>query len=249
MTTRTVSILGVDIASIDSGGALAEIEALRDRSEPQLVAYANAHTLNLAYRDPAYRRVLTSAGIVLPDGSGVALAARLSGARIRENLNGSDFNPRILELAARKRWPVYFLGARPGVAERAAEILRARCPGLDVVGVRDGYFAASESDNVVAEIRASGAEVVMAALGNPLQEVWLHEHLGAMQARLGVGVGAFFDFAAGAVPRAPRWMNRAGIEWVFRLIQEPRRLWRRYIVGNPTFLARVATQRWGKRKA
>jgi exopolysaccharide biosynthesis WecB/TagA/CpsF family protein len=242
-------MLGVEIASIDSDDALAEIEALRDRPEPQLVAYANAHTLNLAHRDPAYRRVLSSAGIVLPDGSGVALGARLSGARIRENLNGSDFNPRILELAAGKGWPVYFVGARPGVAQRAAELLRARFPGLDIVGVRDGYFADSEGDKVAAEIREAGAEVVMAALGNPLQEMWLHGHLSAMQARLGVGVGAFFDFAAGAVPRAPRWMNRAGIEWVFRLAQEPRRLWRRYIVGNPTFLVRVATERWGKRKA
>jgi exopolysaccharide biosynthesis WecB/TagA/CpsF family protein len=117
--------------------------------------------------------------------------------------------------------------------------MRERYPALKVAGARDGYWSPGSDAEVATEIRSSGAEVVMAALGNPLQERWLAAHLEDTGARLGVGVGAFFDFAAGEVARAPAWMNRLGVEWVFRLLQEPRRLWGRYVVGNPLFLARV----------
>lgn len=235
-----VEILGVPIARLDARAALAEVERLADVAAPALVAYVNAHTLNLATRDHEYRRLLRSAALVLNDGAGVALAALMRGARFPENLNGSDFNPRILELAARRRWPVYFLGARPGVAARAAERMRARIPRLEVAGTRDGYFERDRDAEVAAAVRASGAAIVMVAMGNPLQERWLAANLGATGARLGVGVGAFFDFSAGVVPRAPAWMNRLGIEWVYRLYQEPRRMWRRYLVGNAEFVARAA---------
>lgn len=235
----TIDVLGIPVAKLTPDAALAEISWIHDNDVPSLVAYANAHTLNLASTDPAYKQVLLRAPIVLNDGSGIAIAARMNGDRFPANLNGSDFNPLILGLAAERSWPVYFLGARQGVAERAAQAMKARYPALQVAGCRDGYWAPHQHGSVAAAIRAAGASVVMAALGNPLQEKWLDAHLPATGARIGVGVGAFFDFAAGEVPRAPAWMNRAGIEWVFRLAQEPRRLWRRYVVGNPVFLARV----------
>lgn len=243
----TIEVLGIPVAKLEPPAALERIAAIYDAGEPALVAYANAHTLNLASSDPAYADVLRRAAIVLNDGSGIALAARIGGDRFPANLNGSDFNPAILGLAAGKGWPVYFLGAKPGVAERAAAAMRQRYSALIVAGCRDGYWAPSESDRVAADIQASGATLVMAAMGNPLQEKWLDEHLAATGARLGVGVGAFFDFAAGEVPRAPAWMNRWGIEWVFRLAQEPKRLWRRYVVGNPLFLARVLRARLARR--
>ena len=244
----TIEVLGLPVTKLTPSEALAQIERIYEHEAPALIAYANAHTLNLCASDPSYRAVLSDAAIVLNDGSGIALAARINGDRFPANLNGSDFNPEILGLAERKGWPVYFLGAKPGVAERAADAMRARYPSLEVVGCRDGYWPPPETPDVVATIKASGATVVMAAMGNPLQEKWLAEHLAATHARLGVGVGAFFDFAAGEVPRAPAWMNRWGIEWVFRLAQEPRRLWRRYVVGNPLFLARVMRARLARQK-
>jgi exopolysaccharide biosynthesis WecB/TagA/CpsF family protein len=223
--------------------ALDEIERLYDEPGPQLVAYANAHTLNLAYGDRAYRDLLLRAGIVLGDGAGVMIAGRLHRAPLPANLNGSDFNPKILERAAARGWPAYLLGGRPGIAGRAADRWRTAFPGLEIVGTRDGFFPPERSAEVAASVKESGAGLVMVAMGNPLQERWLDEHLGATGARLGVGVGAFFDFSAGIVPRAPAWMNRAGIEWVYRLYQEPRRMWRRYVLGNPLFLLRVARER------
>jgi len=243
----TIEVLGLPVTKLTPPQALAEIERIYEHEAPAVMAYANAHTLNLAVSDPAYRQVLSRAAIVLNDGAGIALAARINGERFPANLNGSDFNPEILGLAARKSWPVFFLGAGPGVAERAAAAMRERYPALQVAGCRDGYWAPTETPQVIETIRASGATVVMTAMGNPLQEMWLAEYLTATGARLGVGVGAFFDFAAGEVARAPAWMNRWGVEWIFRLAQEPQRLWRRYVVGNPVFLGRVLKARLTRR--
>ena len=238
-----IEVLGVPVFKGTTADALALIER-KAETEPALVAYVNAHTLNLAARDRAYFELLRDAPVVLNDGAGVSLAARMQGDRFPENLNGSDFNPAIVELAARKGWSVYFLGAHPGTAEEAAAILAGRIPGLKVAGSRDGFFPRSEDAAVAAAIAETGADVVMVAMGNPLQERWLAANLATTGARLGVGVGAFFDFTAGTVARAPAWMNKWGVEWIWRLWQEPKRMWRRYLVGNPLFLWRVARSRF-----
>jgi exopolysaccharide biosynthesis WecB/TagA/CpsF family protein len=234
---KKMRLLGVPVAMISPEEALVEIERLYLTDTPAMVAYVNAHTLNLAQGDIEYRRVLQEADLVLNDGSGVAMAARLQGQRFPANLNGTDFNPQVVRLASEHDWPVFFLGGRLGVARSAAERLQGRFIRLNVAGYRDGYF--EDESAVVDEVKRSGAGLLMVALGNPKQELFLARNLAATGARLGVGVGAFFDFTAGAVPRAPRWMNRAGIEWVYRLAQEPGRMWRRYILGNPLFLARA----------
>ncbi len=129
------------------------------------------------------------------------------------------------------------------VAERAAQRLSERIAGLRVVGTQHGFFTDGETDAVVERVRASGASVLMVALGQPRQEQWLVRHLQRTGARVGLGVGGFLDFSAGAAPRAPAWMNRAGLEWTYRLAQEPRRLARRYLIGNPVFLARTLRPR------
>lgn len=239
-------MLGVPVARLTAAAARQEVVRLYERDRPALVAYANAHTLNLASRDSGYREVLRGADIVLNDGAGLAIAGRIFGRPFPENLNGSDFNPQILEEAAAHGWAAFLLGAKPGVAEEAARRLCARIPGLAIAGTRDGYFAPSEAGEVARSIAETGAGVLMVAMGNPLQETWLNRHLEATGARLGVGVGAFLDFTAGVVPRAPAWMNRLGIEWAYRLAQEPRRMWRRYVLGNPLFLARVLGARIGR---
>lgn len=236
-----IEILGVPVAKAARDEALRAVEAAAEAG-PALVGYVNAHTLNLAARDQDYRRLLVNADVVLNDGSGVSIAARMKRDRFPQNLNGSDFNPAILELAARRGWPVYFLGAGPGVADEAAAKLTQRIGGLVIAGCRDGYFPRSKDAAVAESIKASGAQVVMVAMGNPLQERWLRDNLAATGCRLGVGVGAFLDFSAQRVKRAPAWMNRFGIEWIYRLLQEPGRMWRRYVVGNPVFLWRVAAE-------
>ncbi len=235
----TIEILGVSVASVSPRRALAIVERLHDDVAPGFVAHANVHTLNLADRSSEYRRCLTRADLVLNDGKGVMLAARMKRSHFPADLNGNFFSPLVLELAAERGWTVFFLGAKPGVAERAAERLQLRIPKLQVAGVRNGYFA-FEDETVAADIRATGADVLMIGLGNPRQEWWLDRWLDQTGARLGIGVGAFFDFQSGEISRAPAWMNRLGLEWVHRLSREPRRLWRRYLLGNPRFIARVS---------
>jgi exopolysaccharide biosynthesis WecB/TagA/CpsF family protein len=239
----TIEILGIPFARLDAAAALDEVERLYEREEPAMVAHVNVHTVNLATEDRAYGDVLRSADMVLNDGKGVMLAARLLGTRFPTDLNGNFFTPLVLQRAAARGWQVYFLGAKPGVADEAAALLRHKILGLEIVGVRDGHFSPDEEDEVVAQIRASGAGVVMVGMGNPLQERWLRRRLADTGARVGIGVGAFFDFQTGHVPRAPNWMQRLGIEWVHRLLKEPKRMWKRYLVGNPKFLARVVRSR------
>jgi exopolysaccharide biosynthesis WecB/TagA/CpsF family protein len=238
-----LSVLGVRVARLDRTDALGELERLYRAPAPAVVAFANAHTLNLAYRSAELRQALARAELVLNDGIGLAIAARLQGSRFTTNLNGSDFTPEVLGRAEALGWPVYLLGSRPGVAEKAGGVLLERLPKLELAGSHHGFFDDAESPRIARMIRESGAGLLLVAMGNPRQEQWLAEHLPATGANLGLGVGAFLDFTAGEVPRAPAWLNRAGFEWTYRLVHEPARLWRRYLVGNPVFLARVARER------
>lgn len=215
------------------------------RNRPRHLCYVNAHSLNLAFDHEEYRDALSRAALVLNDGIGLDLAARMRGRRFPENLNGSDFTVRLLELAADQGWRVYLYGGEAGVATTARDRLCETIDGLDIAGVCDGYCSRTEAE-IVADIKASRADLVIVALGQPRQELWLDAHLAATGCHLGVGVGAFLDFVSGRVVRAPGWMNRLGIEWIFRLAQEPGRLWRRYVVGNPLFLWRAWRLRAGE---
>lgn len=234
---RDIYVLGVRIDRFDSGQEVLKYLAVRPSPGPRHLCYVNAHSLNLAYTDARYQRALDRAALVLNDGVGLRLAAKMQGECFPENLNGSDFTPRLLKLAAVERWRIFLYGGKPGVAEAAGEKLTAEIPGLSVVGICDGYT--HESPEVVRQVLVSGADVIVVALGQPTQELWLDEHLESTGCQLGLGVGALLDFVSGHVVRAPGWMNRLGVEWIFRLLQEPGRLWRRYLVGNPLFVLRA----------
>ncbi len=239
-TLPTVGILGVPVACVDAGEALVEIERLVARERPASVAFANAHTLNLAHGDRRYAAVLGRVDLVLRDGSGVGIAGRMQGRRFPANLNGTDFTPLVIDLAARRGWSVFLLGGRPGVAAEAGRRMVATNPDLAIAGVHDGAFPVWMERAVAARVRDTGADILLIAMGNPLQELFMARHLEETGVRLGIGVGALLDFEVGAVPRAPHWVSRAGVEWVYRLGVEPGRLWRRYLLGNPLFLARAA---------
>ena len=243
----SINILGLEYACVDEDQALAEAERLYDRPQAAWIAAENVHGVNLATEDPDHRALLRRADLLVNDGKGVMLAARILGRRFPVDLNGNHLGSLLLERAAEKGWPVYFLGAAPGVADRAAEAVQRDIPGLKVVGCRDGYFSRYEEPEIVEDIRNSGAGLLYVGMGNPLQEQWLDRNMARTGAHLGLTVGAFLDFQAGELPRAPAWMNRIGLEWIFRLATEPKRLWRRYLVGNPLFIWRVIRQRLGGR--
>jgi exopolysaccharide biosynthesis WecB/TagA/CpsF family protein len=238
----TRDIMGVAVTSAGLDEAVALIDARLDAGERIKLAYLNAHGSNLAARDTPYRETL-SRFTVLNDGSGLGIAARvLHGRPFAANLNGTDFTPHFLK-TTRHRFRIYLLGAQPGVAEEAAAVLARIAPQHALAGARDGYFPAGEAGAVSAGIAASGADLVIVAMGNPGQELFIDRNFDAMGCRMAIGVGALLDFLAGRVPRAPTAFRRLGLEWVYRLGLEPGRMWRRYVLGNPRFLARVVAAR------
>ncbi|MPZ91173.1 MAG: WecB/TagA/CpsF family glycosyltransferase [Actinobacteria bacterium] len=239
----TSEVLGVPIARLDPGSALDETQRLYEDAAPAMLTYVNAHTLNLAASDSSYAELLRSAELVLNDGKGVLLAGLILGRRFPADLNGNFFTPLLLDHAAASGWSIYILGARPGVAERVADVLKAKHPGLTIAGTMHGHFSADDEDDVVTRIRAANPGLLLVGMGNPLQERFLARRLKESGARVGLGVGAYLDFQVGEATRAPAWMNRIGIEWLHRLTQEPRRMWRRYLLGNPLFVWRVLRTR------
>ncbi len=207
----------------------------------------NAHCLNLCYGDPALRGLFHRADVVFCDGAGVVLAARILGRRLPPRITYADWIEDLAALAAAENYSLFFLGARPGVAAEAAENLRRRHPALKVVGVRDGDFDAEtggpENEAILAEIRSANPDILLVGLGMPLQERWLMANLHRLDVGVALTGGAVFDYASGRLRRGPRLLTDNGLEWLARLLVEPHRLWRRYLLGNPLFLARVLRQR------
>lgn len=243
------SVLGQDVRSIldvpilvrTAPEAIWLLDERFDRGKPTMAVFANAHTLNQTALNPRVRSLLDRA-IVFNDGVGVDIASRLLfGRAFPENLNGTDFIPKYLQQTHR-RYRIFMVGGKPGVVERAAERLRQIAPTHEIVGCRHGYVPPEETGDLIASIRDVRADVLLVAMGNPEQEAWLSAHLTESGCRLGFGVGGLFDFLAGSVPRAPDWVQSARLEWMFRLLQEPRRLWRRYLIDMPLFLGRICCQ-------
>jgi len=245
-----VEVLGIGVDAVTVDGLHAEIRRLV-RRRGGVVLNANVHCLNLCYQDPALRRFFGLADLVFCDGAGVRVAARVLGGRLPERITYADWLPRLATFAEGEGLSLFFLGARPGVAAEAAKRLSATHPDLKIVGVRHGFFdpAAGRPENgaAVAEINAARPDVLLLGLGMPLQERWLMENRHKLDVGVALTGGAVFDYAAGELRRGPRLLTDNGFEWLARLLIEPRRLWRRYLFGNPVFLARVLRQRLGPR--
>jgi alpha-1,3-mannosyltransferase len=236
-------ILDVSVTVSTKNEVVAELDKRFEDNTNTLVAFANANCLNIAYREPRVRAALGDA-IVLNDGIGIDIASKLLfGVQFPDNLNGTDFTPYYLQ-HSRHRFRVFLLGGGRDVAERAAKLLAKRYSWHQIVGWHNGYFLRSDDTRVAQTISASGADVVLVAMGNPDQELWLRANFSATGCRLGFAVGALFDFMAGEAQRAPLWVRTARFEWIYRLAREPRRLWRRYVLGNPIFILRVLGQWW-----
>jgi exopolysaccharide biosynthesis WecB/TagA/CpsF family protein len=235
----TRDILGVPVAIADTATAQLHLDERLSNGRSTCVAFLNAHGSNVAASNSTLAAALRQ-WIVFNDGIGVDIALRvLHKLRFLENLNGTDFVPRYLR-DTRHVLRVFVLGGEIGIAERAIAEFRREAPRHKYVDAHHGYFKASEIPAVVARIREARADVLIVALGTPLQELWLVNHFPATQCRLAFCVGGLLDFVSGAKPRAPRWVRRLRLEWIYRLMLEPRRMWRRYLLGNVQFLGRLA---------
>ncbi|HVU36433.1 MAG TPA: WecB/TagA/CpsF family glycosyltransferase [Opitutaceae bacterium] len=232
----------VDNLSIDE--AVASILDARETRRGRLVFFVHAHALNLARFNRAYRHVLERADVLLADGIGIRLAGRMLGVAMRHNVNGTDLFPILCREAAQRGVPVVLVGGAPGVAAECARRMAAQTPGLTVPFTSPGYFATEATSRAVAEqIRTLGRALVLVGMGSPRQEEWAARHLGDLPGVTVLTVGGLFDFYSGRIRRAPVFWREAGLEWAYRMLQEPRRLAKRYLVGNPLFLALALEQR------
>jgi exopolysaccharide biosynthesis WecB/TagA/CpsF family protein len=203
------------------------------------VFFVNAHCVNAAAAHAGYAKLLADAPFVFADGVGMAIAARFSGTRLEHNVNGTDLFPLICQAAAAASVPIALLGAKPGVAQACAERMTRTFPGLRVVWTDHGYLGAEQERARLADLNASGARILFVAKGVPAQECWIAENAERLAPPVVLGVGALFDFYSGAVKRAPPLVRGLRSEWLYRLVLEPRRLSRRYLLGNPAFIART----------
>lgn len=246
---KRIAVGDVVFDNVSMQEALARIAGMLDASQVQQVSFVNPACVNIAARDRGYRRLLSRAALVLPDGIGIKIAADLLGVPLKQNVNGTDLFPRLCQLLEARDASLFLLGGQPGVAEKVAGVIRAQWPRLRIVGVRDGFFGVAEEGEVAAEVRAAGADVVLVARGVPMQDVFIDRHLHQLGVKVAMGVGGLFDFVSGRISRAPAWMRDSGLEWVYRLMQEPSRMWQRYLVGNFSFLGRMLLQRLGLRQS
>jgi N-acetylglucosaminyldiphosphoundecaprenol N-acetyl-beta-D-mannosaminyltransferase len=245
--TKRAKILGVEVDSLTVSELNDEIASIARQGRNELILNVNALGLNLAYENKWLRDLFNEAYLVFCDGAGVIIGARILGYEISQRITYADWMWQLASYAEKNNLSLFFLGGKPGVADRASTVLKESFPALPVVGTYHGYFDKSQDhpDNkcVIQFINHVQPNILIVGLGMPLQERWLMENWQRLHANVMLTGGAVFDYVSGDLTRAPQWMTDHGLEWLGRLLIEPKRLWRRYILGNPLFLWRVIKQR------
>ena len=224
---RKPVLWGVTVDNISLNYALTKVQHwIKTERTPHIIVTPDALAALRSRTDEDYRRIVRGAGLVLPDGAGLIGALKLIGTPIQERIPGVEFTEHLCRRAAYEGWRVWMLGGAPGVAEAAADRLEEKFPGLTVVGTCDGFFKTEETDDICAAIRGAETDILFVGLGVPKQEYWLEEYLGRTGAVIGMGIGGSMDVISGRLTRAPKMWQKVGMEWLYRVIQEPWR-WRR----------------------
>lgn len=250
MSART-NVLGVGISLINMPMALDQIRQWIARRDRQYVSVCTVHTVMECQRNDGLRRIVNRAGMVTPDGMPLVWLSRLAGHGYVSRVYGPDLMLAELAASVSAGHRHFFFGGRDGVADRLAGNMREKFPGLEIVGTMTpaiGSAAELCTPETAAAINQARPDVVWVGVSSPKQEFWMACMRPLLEAPVLIGVGAAFDFHSGGVKQAPRWMQRSGLEWLFRLLLEPRRLWRRYLVDNPWFLFELARQKLGLKR-
>ena len=242
-----VDVLGVRVCQLSAESLVNFISKTISMGRKGRAVYINIHTINLAQDLIWFRDFINASDVAYCDGYGVKWGAHFLGLRIPERLSPPDWIAMLAAECSREHYSVYLLGARPGVAEKVSLVIKQQFDQINIVGTHHGYFNKSlqsaENKAVVQAINNACPDILLVSLGMPLQEHWLMENWESLRVKFALPVGALFDYMANELPRAPRWMTDHGLEWLGRVIIEPRRLWRRYLLGNPRFLWRLIKER------
>jgi N-acetylglucosaminyldiphosphoundecaprenol N-acetyl-beta-D-mannosaminyltransferase len=240
----TVRLFGVDLASITLEQSVQRVRELVATGGPHQHVVLNASKVVAMHDDPALREIVRSCALINADGASVVWAGRLLGRRVPERVAGIDLFQRLVQVAAEDGDSIYLLGATDEVVRATAAVFERRHPDLKIAGLRSGYW--TDDDEVVADVRAANPTYLFLAVPSPRKEYWLHENLERLGVPFVMGVGGSFDVVAGLTKRAPKFMQSAGLEWFWRFLQEPRRMWKRYLVGNTRFLWLTIRERRGR---
>lgn len=206
---------------------------------PKISFFVNANSINLAQRNNDFKEVLKRADCLFADGSGMRLAAKIKQVKLIDNINGTDVLPLLCEVMQKSNKRLFLLGAKPGVAKKTAQNLKQKWPSLQISGIQDGYYKAEDEQAIIERINQSQTDVLLVAQGSPLQESWIINNARALDCESVLAVGGLFDFYSGNIARAPMWMRETGLEWFWRLSQEPVTKFKRYVIGVPEFMFRT----------
>ncbi|MCS7067203.1 MAG: WecB/TagA/CpsF family glycosyltransferase [Meiothermus sp.] len=251
LAIERTNVLGVGISAINIPMALEALEDFIQRKHRTYVCITGVHGVMESQADPELRKIHNQAGLVTPDGMPMVWLSRLAGHKHVDRVYGPDLMLAVCQASLHKGYRHFFYGGHEGVPELLRDRLQERFPGLQVVGTYSPPFrplTPEEDAAIVAQINEARPDIVWVGLSTPKQERWMATHLGKIEAPVMIGVGAAFDFHAGLKPQAPRWMQRSGLEWLFRMLSEPRRLARRYLQNNPKFVMAVLMQMLGLRR-
>lgn len=232
-----VTLFGHHLTSASRADMARHIVARATAGQRSTINFVNAHCVNVQQRDPQYRAALQQSDLLLPDGIGMEIAAKLSGLCLGDNLNGTDLFPELCREAQEEGVGIFLLGGAPGVAHAAADWAAGSYPALRIAGAENGFFAPADEDALIERINASCAGIVLVGMGVPHQEKWIARNRHRLAAPVVMGVGGLFDYYSGRIPRAPKLVRAMKSEWIWRLAMEPRRMAKRYLLGNVLFLA------------
>ncbi len=237
------NLLGVNIDNNTMSESVDLLIRSSQSATTKQFAFVNADCLNLAATNNNYRNTVNQCDQVFADGSGIRIACQLHHIGLKDNVNGTDMLPLLCEQAAAQGISLFFLGGKQGTSDQAAANLIKQFPTLNIVGCHHGFLNQENEQQVIEQINQSGAQILLVGMGAPKQDQWINDHKAELNVGVAIGVGGLFDFFANNVSRAPVAVRQVGMEWVWRLAQEPKRMWKRYVVGNPLFLARVLKQK------
>lgn len=213
-----------------------EVEKIIGRGVPTQHVVVNASKVNLMEADNELAKIVNDCPLINADGASIVWAAKKLGVPLTERVTGIDLFQELVKLSAEKGYKIYLFGAKEEVVTKVKAIFEERYSGIRIVGYRNGYFAEADEPQIVADMAASGADMMFVAFSSPKKEYWVHKYLDQVGIPFVMGVGGSFDVVAGVTDRAPKWMQDHGLEWFYRFVQEPGRLWKRYIVGNAKFV-------------
>ena len=232
-----IDILGVGVNSLTMNEAIEQIETFFEQRKPTLIATANAEMLMRATHDKELKNILNSAELVVPDGAGTVWAAHYLGHDMPERVAGYDLAQELMRRAPEKNRRIYFFGSAPGVADKAKIKAEELYPGIQIVGTRNGFFTEADEPQIISNIKTAQPDLLLVALGVPKQEKWLAKYKDELNVPVSIGVGGTFDVMAGVMKRAPKWMQRAKLEWLFRAMLQPKRAGR--LIALPKFVLKV----------